>query len=85
MTTTTITLDTKVKKRLERMKVHPRESYTSVLNRILKKRRLKKADVDELQSLIATYEILSDPKAMRSLAKSVEDVKAGRLYSIDEV
>ncbi len=85
MRTTTITLDVAVKKRLARLKVHPRESYTAVLRRLLKKPSLKQSDVDELHSIIATYEILSDPEAMRDLANSIEDVKAGRLYSIDEV
>ena len=85
MTTTTITLDIKVKKRLERMKVHPRESYTSVIAKLLKKPALNRSDVDRIEGMLATAEILSDPEAMRSLAKSIEDVKAGRLYSIDEV
>lgn len=85
MTTTTITLDVKLKKRLERMKVHPRESYTAVLARLLKSRGLTKSDVDRMEGVLATAEILSDPETMRRLAKSMEDFKAGRLHSIDEV
>ena len=85
MTTTTITLDVAVKRRLARLKFHPRESYTDVVRRLLKKPSLKQSDVDEIEAMLATAEILSDPETMRSLAKSMEDFKAGRLHSIDEV
>ena len=85
MKTTTITLDTAIKKRLAKLKVHPRESYTAVLRRLLNRPTLTQTDVDEIESIIETLDILSDPETMRDLAKSVEDLKAGRLYSIDEV
>ena len=85
MTTTTITLDRAVKKRLAKLKVHPRESYTAVIRKLLKKPTLTHADVDEFEGLLATAEILSDPKAMRAIAQGIEDVKAGRLHSIEEV
>ena len=85
MTKTTITLDSSMREQLARRKVHPRESYAAVIKRLLKKPTLKASDVDQIESMLATAELLSDPKAMRAIAQGIEDVKAGRLHSIDEV
>ena len=85
MTKTTISIDSAILKRLARRKVHPRESYTAVLKRLLKRPALTHADVDEIESIIETVDIISDPETMRRLAKSMDDFKAGRLHSIDEV
>ncbi len=85
MTKTTITVDSAVVRKLARMKSHPRESYTAVIRKLLKKPNLKTSDVDEIEGMLATAEILSDPKTMRRLARSMEDFRAGRLHSIDEV
>lgn len=40
---------------------------------------------DFYESLLETLEIMGDPEMMDALRRSVEDIKAGRLYSIDEV
>ena len=82
MTTTTITIDIRVKKQLDRLKRHPRESYNGVLDRVLKGRRV--GEVDE-ESLRETIEILSDPEIMKSLVQSLQDLKEGRVYSLEEV
>ncbi|MCH7568134.1 MAG: hypothetical protein IIA87_01815 [Nanoarchaeota archaeon] len=80
MNISTITLDRNVKAKLDRVKSHPRESYNDVLMRILS------GDTDmQDDSLYETIEILSDPDVMASLAKSIKDMKKGKLYSIDEV
>jgi len=84
MTNTTITLDTAVQKRLARLKLHPRESYTAVLRRLLKAAHDSNASVD-VEAILETLDIVSDPETMRDIAQGIEDVKAGRLYSIDEV
>ena len=41
--------------------------------------------IEELESLIETLEILSDRELMKSIDKALEDEKAGRLYSHEEV
>jgi len=41
--------------------------------------------VDEWESWEETIEVLSDPEAMEALRASEEDVKAGRLYTLEEV
>ncbi len=84
MTTTTITLDTAVKKRLARIKVHPRESYSDVLRRLLKAARATNSSVD-VEAILETLDIVSDPVTMRDIAKGIEDVKVGPLYTINEV
>jgi prevent-host-death family protein len=40
---------------------------------------------DEWESWEETIEVLSDPELMAALERSEEDVKAGRLYTLDEV
>ena len=41
--------------------------------------------VDEWESWEETIDVLSDPEAMAQLAESEDDVKAGRVYTLDEV
>ena len=41
--------------------------------------------VDEWESLEETVDVLSDPEAMEALRLSEQDVKAGRLYTLEEV
>ena len=36
------------------------------------------------EGLLETLEVLSDPKLMNHLRKGIEDVKAGRTYSLSE-
>ena len=81
MDTTTITIDLRVKRLLDNLKRVRRESYNDVLTRVLPK---SEAHIDS-ESLHETIEILSDPETMASLARSMEDVRNGRLFDIDEV
>jgi len=81
MSTTTITIDLKVKKMLDNLKRARRESYNEVLSRIIP-HASNNLDIESLQE---TVEILSDPETMASLARSLEDIKNSRLYDIDEV
>ena len=80
MDVSTITLNKNVKKQLDGLKSHPRESYNEVIIRLL-----SGGKSINLDSLKETIEIMSDPETMRSLAKSMDDLRKGKLYSIDEV
>lgn len=40
---------------------------------------------DEYEAIVETLEVLGDPEAMDALRKSVEDVRAGRTVSLDEL
>lgn len=42
-------------------------------------------NADELESLEETLEVLKDKRAMKSIEQSKRDIKAGRLYSFEEV
>jgi hypothetical protein len=67
---TTIQLDKKVRDRLRDLKIHPKESYNKVVERLLALR------TDEGE--------LSD-ETIRDIEQSLEDVKAGRTMSMKEV
>ncbi len=68
--TTTICLDPKVKDKLTSLRYHPRESYSSVIER--------------LTNLAIDEEALSD-EAIKGLEEALEDIKHGRLHSEEEI
>lgn len=58
--------------------------------RLIKVTRHKKdafffVDPDYLEALIETVNVLGDPEAMSMLARSIEDIKAGRLHDHEDV
>ena len=67
---TTIQIEEKLKKKLDKLKVNHRESYNELIMRLVNVSSPKKADRD---SLIETIEILSDPDTMREIAKGMDD------------
>ena len=69
-TTTTIQLDKKIRDRLKELKIHPRESYNKVVERLL----ALKTDGEELNE-----------QTVREIEQSLEDIKAGRTLSMKEV
>lgn len=72
---TTIQLDEKVKEKLDKLKMHYRESYNDLIIRILNSCSPKNVDRD---SLIETIEILSDPETMRDIAQALEEYEQGK-------
>lgn len=67
---TTIQIEEKIKDRLEEMKIHPREPYSRVIERLI-----KNCDVEGELS----------PETIRNIEKALVDVKKGRTYSTKEV
>jgi len=67
---TTIQVSREVKELLDELKLHPREPYDSVI------RRLIEARIDK--------EPLSE-ETLRRIEEALEDVRAGRVYSTEEV
>ena len=67
---TTIQLHEKIKHKLEGLKIHPRETYNEVIERLIR----RGVEEEELS-----------PQAMRNIEAALEDVKKGRLYSTNEV
>ena len=66
----TIKISKKTKSRLEKQKNHPCETYDAVLVRILE----YVSQDDEL-----------GPETIKNIKKSTADIKAGRLYSMEQL
>jgi len=78
---TNIRLDSNVKKKLDSMKVHSRESYNEVVTRIISN---MKKNIDE-ESLKETIEVLSDPETMRDIAEALENYDKGKFVSWEKI
>ena len=70
MTSTTISIDKSVKELLNELKLHPREPYSSVVERLVR------MAVDE--------EPLSDD-AIEGIEEALEDIRLGRVYSEEDI
>lgn len=71
---TTIQLDEKIKERLDQLKIHHRETYNELIERIINTISPKNFD---RESLIETIEILSNPETMRELKEALQEEKQG--------
>ena len=79
---TTIQIDNELKERLNRLKIHPRESYNDLISRLIDS---YSPEVASRESLVETIEILSDPEMMRGIARGLEDIKAGKAKTLDQI
>lgn len=79
---TTIQIDEKVKQRLDKLKVHHRESYNELIVRILSNCSPQNV---ERESLVETIEILSDPETMRDIAEALEEYEQGKGTEFSEI
>ncbi|MEM2990304.1 MAG: hypothetical protein QXQ02_03885 [Halobacteria archaeon] len=67
---TTIQLEERIKKKLEEMKIHPRETYSKVIERLI---RLSEEE-EELSA-----------ETIKNIEQALEDIKKGRVYSTEKV
>lgn len=67
---TTIQVDKKIKDKLEAMKVHPKESYNEIIDRLIS------VSYDDKE--------LSD-ETLKEIEQSLEDVRQGRTLSMKQV
>ncbi len=79
---TTVQIDDDLKKRLNLLKIHPRESYNDLISRLIDSYSPETASRD---SLVETIEVLSDAELMRGIARGLDDIKAGRIKTLDQV
>ena len=79
---TTVQIENELKERLNRLKIHPRESYNDLISRLIDSYSPEVASKD---SLIETLEILSDPEMMRGIAQGLENLKAGGTKTLDQI
>ncbi len=77
---TTIQLDESVKKKLDALKVHHRETYNELIERIIS--GFSNADKE---SLIETIDIMSNPETMRGIAEGLEEFERGETRNLEEV
>lgn len=68
--TTTIKIKIPLKKRLDSLKIHPRESYSEVIGRLVE------MAIDD--------EPLSDA-TIKAIEESLDDIKMGRTYTLEQV
>ena len=67
---TTIQIDEKVKDTLERLKIHSRDTYNKVIERLI---------------TIHDDEGEFSEETIRHMEKSLEDIKKGRVYTTEQV
>lgn len=67
---TTIQVEKGVKNKLDSLKIHPKESYNKVIERLIE---------------IGTDEGELSDETIRGIEKSLEDIKAGRILTMKQV
>ena len=82
MAITTIQIDTNLKEKLEKLKIHHRETYNELLIRLISQSSPQSLD---RESLIETIEVLSDPEMMRGIARGLQDFREGNIYTLNEI
>jgi len=79
---TTIQLDEKIKDKLDRLKIHHRESYNELIARLILGCSPKNVS---RESLIETIETLSDPEEMRDIAEALEQYERGEGIEFEQL
>ncbi|MFA5173579.1 MAG: hypothetical protein WC438_00170 [Candidatus Pacearchaeota archaeon] len=71
---TTIQVNESLKKKLDEIKIHHRETYNDLIERLIE----NSAPINmDRESLIATIEVLSDPITMKSIKEALERIDKG--------
>lgn len=78
---TTIQLDENTKKLLDNLKVHYRESYNELIQRLIE---VYKNGADR-ENIVETLEILSEPEMMREIASGIEAYESGKGKTIRQL
>ena len=71
---TTIQLDKKLKQRLDELKIHHRETYNELIERLINNSNPVNYDKE---NLIATIEVLSNPELMRDIKEALQRINSG--------
>ena len=71
---TTIQVDESLKRKLDNLKVHHRETYNELIARLVAGNSPKEFD---RESLVATIEVLSDPELMKGIREALEEEQRG--------
>ena len=76
---TTIQLEKRTKEKLDILKIHERESYNDLIERMVNE--CKSVKVDE-ESLKETIEILSDPETLKDIAEALTEFSKGNFIEL---
>ena len=79
---TTIQIDDKVKEKLDKLKVHHRESYNELIARLVSS---SYSSPTERESLVETINTLSDPQVMRDIAEAMEEYNRGEGIDFEDL
>ena len=71
---TSIQVNKDLKQKMDKLKVHPRETYNELIERLVGLTSPNNADKE---SLVETIEVLSDPETMREIAEAMEEIQKG--------
>ena len=71
---TTIQIDEKLKSKLDALKIHYRETYNDLIQRLIENCSPQEM---ERESLIATIEVLSDVTTMKNIKEALERIENG--------
>jgi len=71
---TTIQINEDLKEKLDELKIHHRESYNALIQRIIM--NYSPNEINK-ESLIATIEVLSDPELMKGIKQALEEENRG--------
>lgn len=71
-----------LKRKLESMKIHQRETFNELISRIIEDESLENAS---RESLIATVEVMSDPELVRSIARGLQEYGEGKGVDFEDL
>lgn len=79
---TTIQVDSKLKEKLEKLKIHHRETYNELIARLISGSSPQNYDKE---SLIENIEVLSDQETMRDIAKALREYREGKGKTLHQI
>ena len=79
---TTIQVDEKLKEKLDKLKIHHRETYNELILRLISS---CSPNMMERESLTETIETLSDPEEMREIAAGLENYNKGNWIDFEQL
>ena len=75
---TTMKVSLEVKSSLDKLKIHHRETYNELLQRLVK------GFDKEKESLVETIEIMGNPQLMRDIAEGISDYQKGNFVTLKQ-
>ncbi len=79
---TAVQIDNELKERVNRFKIHSRDSYNGLISRLMDSHS---PDVASRESMIETLDLFSDAEIMRGIARGLKDNKAGRKKPLEQI